>query len=242
VSYRAICGAPLEQAYLGSGWTSHLAITDWDTHEHHLDFFGNAPRVRELERDVSNPDFAARTVVAQMKKTDREKDWPFVFALGRQAMAMGDVRGILHGQEAGWLIDAWTQVPENSRDELIRQRPLLRLIETSPRRLRRAIVIEKHIWSSINRERYGIYQRLWKEFYRQWRRESDFQWPCPTSFLEQHRRLHEAADRYSLPESPLDESKRNACLKAALADAAEVLAASDEELEMIAPPTEVLLP
>jgi len=242
VSYRAVCGAPLDQAFLGNGWTSHLTMTDSDADEHHLDFFGKAPRVRELERDAVDPDFASRLLVAQMKKTDREKDWPFVFALGRQAMAMGDVRGVLHGQEADWLIDAWSQVPEDSRVGLIRQRPLLGLIDTQPHRLRRAIVIEKHVWGSINRERYSVYQRSWKEFYRQWRREPGFQWPRQIPFLEQHARLDEAAGRYSLPQLPLDDSARHAALATARADAAEILAASDEELENIVPPLEVLLP
>ncbi len=242
VSYRAICGAPLDQAYLGNGWTSHLAMTDSDAEEHHLDFFGRAPRVRELERDAVEPDYASRLLVAQMKKTDREKDWPFVFALGRQAMAMGDVRGVLHGQEAGWLIDAWGQVPEKARLGLILQRPLLGLIDTEPRQLRRAIVIEKLVWGSINRERYGAYQRSWKEFYRQWRREQNVRWPWPIPFLEQHARLGEAADRYALPKMPLDDSARRAALATARADAAEILAASDDELKNSVPPLEVLLP
>ncbi len=46
---------------------------------------------------------------------------------------MGDVRGVLHGQEAGWLIDAWSHVPEKTRLGLIRQRPLLDLIDPEPR-------------------------------------------------------------------------------------------------------------
>ena len=217
-------------------------MTDSDADEHHLDFFGKAPRVKELERDAVDPDYASRLLVAQMKKTDREKDWPFVFALGRQAMAMGDVRGVLHGQEADWLIDAWSQVPETIRAGLIHQRPLLGLIDTQPQRLRRAIVIEKQVWVSINRERYGVYQRSWKEFYRQWRREPGLEWPGRITFREQHARLDEAAQRYALPNLPLDDSARRAALATARADAAEILAASDEELDNTVPPLEVLLP
>ena len=242
VSYRAICGAPLDQAFLSNGWTSHLAMTDSDAEEHHLDFFGKAPRVRELERDAVDPDYASRVLVAQMKKTDREKDWPFVFALGQQAMAMGDPRGVLHGQDAAWLLDAWRRVPEDFRAGLIRQRPLLGWIDTQPHRLRRAIAIEKQVWVSINRERQGVYRRSWKDFYRQWRNEPDFQWPRQTAFLEQHARLDEAASRYALPRAPLDDSARRAALAIARADAAEILAASNEELEDIVPPLEVLLP
>jgi len=242
VSYRAICGAPLDETFLANGWTSHLGITDADSNEHHLDFFGKAPRASELERDATEPDFASRQVVAQMKKTDREKDWPIVFALGRQAVASGDVRGILHGQDAGWLVATWNDIPADERGELIRRRPLLRLIDTQPNRLRRAIAIEKQVWVSVNRERYGFYQRSWKMFFGQWRREHGFQWPPDVPFAEQHELLDQAARKYGLPQAPLDAAARDNALAAARADAAEILAAGDEELDLIVPSLEVLLP
>lgn len=242
VSYRGVCGAPLEQAFLASGWTSHLAIRDADSDEHHLDFFGKAPRVSEMEHDGIEPDYASRQVVAQMKKTDREKDWPIVFALGRQALADGDVRGVLHGQDAEWLTANWNKVPANDRGELIRQRPLLGFIDSQPNRLRRAIVIERQLWISVNRERYGIYQRLWKDLFRQWRQEPEFEWPAEISFLQQHEKLLSAAQRYELPPAPLDETARRGALLKARAEAAEIFAAGDDELDQITPPLEVLLP
>jgi hypothetical protein len=83
VSYRPLFGAPLLKDFLGGGWTSHLAI--WDepgSPEHHLDFFGQPPRVT-LEEVFTDPDshLAAPLIVAQMKKTDRDKDWPMVESL-----------------------------------------------------------------------------------------------------------------------------------------------------------------
>jgi hypothetical protein len=242
VSYRAICGAPLDRAFLGSGWTSHLIYTDPDSDEHHLDFFGSAPRVSELEHDATEPDFASRQVVAQMKKTDREKDWPIVFALGRQAVANGDVRGILHGQDADWLVATWSDIPADERGELTRRRPLLGLIDTQANRLRRAIAIEKQVWVSINRERYGIYQRSWKDFFRQWRRERGFEWPPDIPFRRQHELLYRAAGKYGLPQAPLDQATRDNALDTARADAADILAATQEELDRIIPPLEELLP
>ena len=91
VSLRPICGAPIAKEFLRNGWTSHLEITDSDADRHHLDFFGEPPRVQRIEYDSVEPDYASRFIVAQMKKTDREKDWPFVFALGRQSIAAGDL-------------------------------------------------------------------------------------------------------------------------------------------------------
>lgn len=242
VSYRANCGAPLDRAWMRNGWTSHLAITDADSEEHHLDFFSKAPRVTELDHDANDHNYASRQVVAQMKKTDREKDWPIVFALGRQAVSCGDIRGVLHGQEANWLIETWNNISENERAELVRWRPLLGLIDSEPHRLRRAIAIEKQLWVSVNRERYGVYQRKWKDFYRKWRREPGFRWPPNISFDQQQHRLDEAARKHQLPMAPLDDFVRQEALAKARADAGEILVASDEELAQITPPLEAFLP
>jgi hypothetical protein len=242
VSYRAICGAPIDRGFLSHGWTSHLVVTDAASSEHAIDLFGKPPRVRHLERDPVEPDFASRQTVAQMKKTDREKDWPIVFSIGRQAVVMGDMRGILHGQDAGWLIDTWKTVPCDARDELIRQRPLLGLIAAQPQRLRRAVAIERQLWISVNRHRYGVYQRAWKDFFRQWRREHQFAWPPDAPFQEQHDLLKDAAQRLQLPPAPLDEAMRQAALEKARSDAAEIFSATDAELDEITPPLDELLP
>jgi hypothetical protein len=152
------------------------------------------------------------------------------------------VRGVLHGQDVEWLIENWNKVPANDRSELIRQRPLLGLIDSQPNRLRRAIVIERQLWISVNSERYGIYQRLWKDFFRQWRQEPKFEWPTEIPFLRQHEMLLAAAQHYGLPPMPLDETERRGALMKAKTDAAEIFAAGDDELEQITPPLEVLLP
>jgi hypothetical protein len=86
VSYRPLFGSPLLQAYHEGGWTSHLTIRDEPTSaEHHLDFFGKAPRLKGDEWLSQSGGIASRSVVAQMKKTDRAKDWPFVNSLALQA-------------------------------------------------------------------------------------------------------------------------------------------------------------
>jgi hypothetical protein len=85
VSYRSIFGAPLEQAYLGHGWTSHLSMWNGaDSMENKVDIFGQPPRVQAAEIVADAEGWADRHVVAQMKRTDRDKDWPFVDGLGLQ--------------------------------------------------------------------------------------------------------------------------------------------------------------
>jgi len=84
ISYRQICGAPLEAEFMAHGWTSHLSL--WDTAgsvEHKVDIFSKPPRVRSEEMSADAEGWASEHVVAQMKKTDRDKDWPIVDGLGR---------------------------------------------------------------------------------------------------------------------------------------------------------------
>ncbi len=242
VSFRPICGAPMTKQFFKQGWTSHLQITDADGDDQYLDFFGKPPRVTVWERDVDDSDYAARQVVAQMKKTDREKDWPFVFALGKQAVTLGDPRGILHGQDVDWLIQTWTEVPQLQRDEFILLRPLLRLIVSQPKQLRRALMIEKFLWQSINTSRYRVYQQAWKVFFRQWRREPNFHWPGSDHFKNQCEILNAAASRYGLLTTPLSDDGKAAALAQANKDAIEIFAATADELNQIVPPLELMLP
>jgi hypothetical protein len=243
VSYRSICGAPLEETYLRHGWTSHLCIVKRDAQiEHHMDVFGKPPRVQHLEFEAGAAGLAARHVVAQMKKTDREKDWPFVFGIGRQMLERGDWRGVLHLQDAEWLVNAWTEVPREVRTDLIRQRPLLIMIDREPRRLRRALAIERSIWMAANRARYTCYQRAWKEFFRRWRAAPAMSWPLDAPFPRQHAELAAACTEYLLPENPFGEPERRAALAQAMADTAEIMAATSGELDEIAPPVEIVLP
>ena len=168
VTYRPLFGAPLLKEYLGGGWTSHLAIRDEPgSPEHHVDFFGNAPRLRSDEWLAQCGGVASRTVVAQMKKTDRPKDWPFVNGLAIQACNEGDRDGLLHLREGSLLREHWAGVTGTDRERLSVLRPLLGALPTlDDDRLERLLAIERTIWEAVNRERYRCYQHEWKEFYR----------------------------------------------------------------------------
>lgn len=242
-NYRPICGAPLDAGFLGRGWTSHLSIVERNSRlEHHVDVFGKPPRVRALELDPADSAIASRHVVAQMKKTDRDKDWPFVFSLGRQMLDAGDPRGVLHLQDADALIAAWPMVPLVERTELVRLRPLLALLDHEPARLRRAVAVERAIWVSVNRGRYQVFQRAWKDFFRRWRDEPNMTWPLNAGFAQQHAVLSAATVRHDLPTNPFDDRARVNTLAQAHVDVAEIMAVTEAEWEQICPLAEVLLP
>src|SRR6266404_388436 len=177
VSYRPIFAAPLESVYLGNGWTSHFSLRDAEGVEQKVDFFGKPPRVPKVETEPNDPDYATRHVVALMKRTDRDRDWPIVFGCGVQMLQHDDLRGVLHLQEPDWLKTGWARIPSEAKPELERLRPLLRLADAGPERLRRLLSVERALWEAVNRTRYQPFERAWKEFYRRWKLAPGAEWP-----------------------------------------------------------------
>jgi hypothetical protein len=79
--YRGHLTAPLDSRWLRGGWTSHFV---WGTPEGEafLDVFGIAPHgSTPWELEVQGL-YAGLHTVAEMKRTNRERDWPFATALG----------------------------------------------------------------------------------------------------------------------------------------------------------------
>jgi hypothetical protein len=245
ISYRGLFGAPLDPDYLAGGWTSHIAAFDQpDSAERHLDFFGRPPRVGDAWRVDTAAGIASRDVVARMKKTDRPKDWPLVNALAIQAHYTGDSRAVLHLRDADILREAWRAVNEADRNSAVRERPLLRGLDAwDDLRLERLLLVEGMLWQCVNRERYLVYQRAWKEFYRSWQQDRIGEWPTSEPFLQQHRRVCDAARQHGLPPAPLGSADaRQAVYDRGRARAQALAAATREEMETVAVPLDAMLP
>jgi hypothetical protein len=245
VTYRPIFGAPLEPDWMAHGWTSHLCVRDApDSLEHHVDVFSRPPRVQKVETEPGDNDFASRHVVAQMKKTDRGKDWPIVDGLGWQLALKDRPDSLLHLQDPLKLREVWCRTDRQTREAMACRRPLLRKLdaETDLDRLHGLTRVERLIWECVNEGRYGAYQRVWKEFYRRWRDEADREWPTVEPFREQHVRVTDAAKRHGLPTDPLGLVTRAAIVDTGLRRAAtRALQPLDVILEL-APPASELLP
>ena len=208
VSYRQVFGAPLDPQFMKHGWTSHLSI--WDqagSVEHKVDLFTKPPRVQAGELQADPEGWASRHVVAMMKRTDRDKDWPMVQSLGRQLRERNDSLCLLHLTAAEALISAWPHASAEDRARLAARRPLLRVLDAerppAALDLERLLAVERLIWQRVNEKRYTRFTRAWKDFFRQWRRDDDWQWPLSEPFWLQHRRLVEAAHRHGLPGRPV---------------------------------------
>jgi len=191
VSYRQIFGAPLTAEFMAHA--SHLSI--WDSAasvEHKVDIFSKPPRVKAEEIQVDTEGWATRHVVAQMKRTDRDKDWPIVQGLGQQLHERNRDECLLHLTNSEELLAAWQSATRSARERMTSRRPLLRCLETTPPPdklgVERLLAIERLVWERVNEHRHKRYTRTWKDFYRRWRKESGWDWPTAEQFWLQHRR------------------------------------------------------
>jgi hypothetical protein len=242
ISYRSLFGAPLDKAYMEHGWSSHISIWERaDAPEQHVDIFSRPPRVPSLTLPESG--WADRDTVARMKKTDRDKDWPIVSALGFQQILHFDPAGLLHLYNEEEIRNAWRDLPEDKRSRLAEQRPLLKYLGNPHRSLKRDLALEKAIWVNVNRHRYLRFQKAWKTFYRRWQKEQEWSWPSSEPFWIQQRRLTESVQKFGLPEAPIATMEEKwQVVHAGLKDAAAIMNATDEELNSILPPITEMLP
>jgi len=244
VSYRQIFGAPLEAEYMQHGWTSHLSI--WDSAasvEHKVDIFSKPPRVK-AEEVIADPDgWASQHVVAQMKKTDRDRDWPIVSSLGRRLWAARIDLGLLHITDPVQLRAAWLAAEAPSRQRLAVRRPLLAQLTPaqSEGQVERLLLLERLVWERVNDQRYSRYTRAWKAFYRLWRGAEDWDWPTSEPFGMQHQRLSNAVRQHGLPPDPLATVGREALVRTAVQRLVE-MGFPETEVAQVLPPVDELLP
>lgn len=154
--YRGHITPPLDERWLSGGWTSHFVWRLADA-EAYLDVFGVAPRASsgwevELESFYCSPH-----TVAEMKRTDRDKDWSYATALGVKLLETGDSRGWLHI----FNYDVLTAVAEKvvCPQEMMDRRPVLQLLASHDERLELALKGEVEFWHRLDRLRLRIYER-----------------------------------------------------------------------------------
>jgi hypothetical protein len=166
--------------------------------EAYLDVFGVAPRGSSPWEAELEGFYACRHTVAEMKRTNRERDWPFATALGAQMIERGDPRGWLHIFDDE-LLCALTR-SARPPTSLLKQRPVLKLAMENDLRLRSAVHAEAQFWHELDRARLGIYQKAVRPYMRAVRRSR-----LSGAGLEiQHQTRVACAEKY-LPLDPLAE-------------------------------------
>lgn len=123
-------GAPLDVRWMSGGWSSHFEFTD--QFRVRADFFSRPPRISEAtlariwrEQEDRNPPFLDPPELAEMKKTNREKDYVVIGELGRIMTNPADQ--LLYSRSARDLITLAKKHPDLTQALSI-QRPLLELL------------------------------------------------------------------------------------------------------------------
>lgn len=161
--YRGNFSPPLHERWHAGGWTSHFI---WDTAPDPttLDVFGHAVRQSSpWHQDLSGP-YVGPNVVAEMKRTNRDKDWPAVTGLGIELLRRRDPRGWLHIFDAEVFDELRSELP--IPEELAVLRPLLHLAIARDSRLSAALIVERQFWSELDRARTRIYRNAVKPYMR----------------------------------------------------------------------------
>ena len=151
--YRGHISPPLDARWHRGGWTSHF---QWGSGPEvtTLDVFGHALRESSPWQDDIAGLYAGENVVAEMKRTDRDKDWPFITSLGVALLHTRDPRGWLHlfdTEAISEMLEAY-KIPEG----LAAVRPALQLAARRDPTLHHALLAERHFWKELDRLRISI--------------------------------------------------------------------------------------
>jgi len=155
-SYRGHITPPLDARWMRGGWTSHF-VWRMPEQEAYLDIFGSPPRATEAWQSEIQGFYVGPHIVAEMKRTNRGKDWPFVTALGGAMLKARDPRGWLHIFDDELLLGFCSEAAIPSI--ALSRRPVLRLAEAHDPRLRAALHAEMQFWHELDRARIRIYER-----------------------------------------------------------------------------------
>jgi hypothetical protein len=121
-----------------------------------LDIFGRAVRQSSpWEHDLQGL-YAGMSVVAEMKRTDRDKDWPFITSLGTNMLRQRDSRGWLHIFDAAPLLELQEEFTIPA--DLLSRRPVLKLALNRDSKLQPALLAERLFWQELDRLRIRIYR------------------------------------------------------------------------------------
>ncbi|MFN0076843.1 MAG: hypothetical protein ACKVY0_10230 [Prosthecobacter sp.] len=158
--YRGNISPPLDARWHKGGWTSHF---EWPGSEAYLDVFGIAPRARSSWLEEMQPPYVHPHVVADMKRTGRDKDWPFISALGVKMVEKGDERGWLHVYELDSLRRLMAEKPAPPA-ALLEARPLLKLVATGSPLIGAAARLERSFWQELSDLRVRLFEKLLRSY------------------------------------------------------------------------------
>ncbi|MEW6354698.1 MAG: hypothetical protein AB1696_00090 [Planctomycetota bacterium] len=175
-------GAPLDVRWMRGGWSAHFEFRG-DRLRVRTDFVTRPPRVSEKEladlwiaQEGCDPPLVDARLLAEIKKTNREKDYAIIGELARTMLEMRD--RILYSRSARDLI-ALAQAHPDLVSELAAKRPLLEKVSQGRDALEEALDAERRQLMRANEARLQRYQQaaetwagMWPDIDRETRNQS----------------------------------------------------------------------
>jgi len=195
-------GAPLDLRWLKGGWSSHFEFMHGDIRVR-TDFFTRPPRIsHEMleqlwnESEGKHPPFTNKNLLAEMKKTNREKDYAVIGELARRMEKPRDI--FLYSRSARDIIELAADFPAILL-ETKGQRELLSKLPCSIDELERELDAERRKFMHANEERLLRYEGLSREWAEKWPKVQGLIYGKPLT--EAHDIIIKSAER-SLPFTP----------------------------------------
>ena len=155
-------GAPLDVRWMAGGWSAHFEFRQ-DNLRVRTDFFTRPSRIPETKLPQLWQEQADQTIpfvnirdLADMKKTNRERDYAVIGELARLMIAAEDQ--MLYSRSARDLIRLGAQHPVLI-EQLSVQRPLLEIVSEGREQLEAALDAERRSLIHANEDRLAAYCR-----------------------------------------------------------------------------------
>lgn len=165
-------GAPLDARWMRGGWSAHLEFRR-DALRVRVDFVTRPPRISDddlarlwREQEGRDPPFVGARDLAEIKKTNREKDYAVI---GELARLLPPGEQLLLSRSARDLVELARRHPDLVA-EGVRRRPLLGLIEQGIERLEQALDAERRALMRANEERLRRYAAASEAWSKMWPR------------------------------------------------------------------------
>lgn len=164
-------GAPLDVRWMAGGWSAHIEFIH-DRLRVRTDFFTRPPRIPSdhlsrlwKEHAGEDPPFINVRDLAEMKKTNRERDYAVIGELARRMTRIEDQ--ILYSRSARDLIRLGEQNPDEIA-RLSKQRPALRAVTQGRDRLEVELDAERRTLIHANETRLEAYANAAEKWQSAW--------------------------------------------------------------------------
>jgi hypothetical protein len=164
-------GAPLDLRWMAGGWSAHFEF-QFERLRVRTDFITRPPRLSEGDREIlwrahegGEVPYLGLRDLAEIKKTNREKDYSVIGELARRMTAPREQ--LLYSRSARDLVELAARHPVAAA-EAARERPLLGEIPKGREAVETALDAERRGLIRANEERLGRYARASKGWADRW--------------------------------------------------------------------------